>query len=62
MELLYVFLQQINADYPTMVAVHSPEYALVQLLMLDARHVYQALLKILLILRERVCVSLTLWL
>jgi hypothetical protein len=57
MYILYIFLQQINADYPTMVAVPSPENALVQLLMLDVQHAYQALLKILLVLGEDVCVS-----
>jgi hypothetical protein len=35
-----VFLQQINADYPTMVAAPSPENALVQLLMLDVQYAY----------------------
>ena len=52
MVLFFVFLQQTNADYPFMVAVHSPESALVQLLLLIVQHAYQALLKILLILGE----------
>ena len=57
MSFVLYFLQQISADYPTMVAVRLPQNASVQFLMLDVRHAYSALLKILLILGENICVS-----
>ena len=57
MSFVLYFLQQISADYPTMLAVRLPENASVQLLMLDVQHAYSALLKSLLILGENVCVS-----